>query len=203
MLSDVALACALADDLERAFEELACAWSNRLYAFALRMTGRERDAEELAEETLVRAWRALSEYSPERRRALRLRPWLFQIAANLARNRARDARRVVTLSLDDETSETASALAERLADGDPLGTPEEALAAAQRQATLAALMLTLPDAQRIAVILRHIEGMCYAQIAETTGEPIGTVKSHVNRGVARLRRAMEQERLAEAQEVAG
>lgn len=203
MLSDVALACALADDLERAFEELANAWSNRLYAFALRMTGRERDAEELAEETLVRAWRALSDYSPERRRALRLRPWLFQIAANLARNRARDARRVVTLSLDDKTSETTGAWAERLVDGDPLGAPEEALAAAQRQATLAALLLTLPDAQRIAVILRHIEGMCYAQIAETTGEPIGTVKSHVNRGVARLRRAMEQERLAEAQEVAG
>lgn len=203
MLSDVALACALADDLAGAFEELVHAWSSRLFAFSLRMTGHERDAEELTEETLVRAWRALSDYSPERRRALRLRPWLFQIAANLARNRARDARRTPTFSLDDDAGETATSLAERLVDGDPLGTPEEALTAAQRQASLAALLLTLPEAQRVAVILRHIEGMCYAQIAETTGEPIGTVKSHVNRGVARLRRAMEQERLAEALEVAG
>ncbi len=202
MLSDVALASALADDLAGAFEELAHGWSSRLFAFALRMTGCDRDAEEIAEETLVRAWRALSDYSPERRRALRLRPWLFQIAANLARNRARDARRAPTLSLDD-TRESETSLADRLVDSDPLGTPEEAFAAAQRQMTLAALLLTLPEAQRVAVILRHIEGMCYAQIAETTGEPIGTVKSHVNRGVARLRRAMEQERLAEAQEVAG
>jgi RNA polymerase sigma-70 factor (ECF subfamily) len=168
------------------------------------MTGRPRDAEELAEETLVRAWRALSDYSPERRRTLRLRPWLFQIAANLARNRARDARRSETLSLDvDAASDTETSLAGRLVDEDPLGAPEAALAAAQRQANLAALLLTLPAPQRIAVILRHVEGMGYAAIAEITGEPVGTVKSHVNRGVARLRQALERERVAEALEVAG
>lgn len=196
MMSDAALASALADNLDSAFEWLAHAWSQRLYAFALRMTGQPRDAEELTQETLVRAWRALSDYSPERRRALHLRPWLFQIAANLARNRARAARRAETVSLDGDASESA----ERIADEDPFGAPEAALAREERLADLAALLLTLPEAQRMAVILRHVEGMGYAAIAEVTGEPIGTIKSHVSRGVAQMRRALIRERAAEAQE---
>lgn len=205
MPSDEALAAALANDLDGAFEALALAWEQRLYAFALRMTGHSRDAEELAEETLVQAWRALAGYPPEQRRTLRLRPWLFQIAANLARNRARSARRNETLSLDAEVTHDADApsaahVAERIADNDPLGNPEEALAREQHLADLAALLLTLPASQREVVILRHVEGMGYAAIAEVTGEPVGTVKSHASRGVARLRRALERERVAAAQE---
>lgn len=210
MTSDVALASALADNLESAFEGLVCAWSQRLYAFALRMTGQPRDAEEIAQETLVRAWRALVDYSPERRRALHLRPWLFQIAANLARNRARATRRSETLSLDSDASgssverdggsATPHALAERIADEDPFGAPEVALAREERLADLAALLLTLPETQRMAVILRHVEGLSYAAIAEITGAPVGTVKSHASRGVAQLRRALERESASEAQE---
>lgn len=208
MLCDDALTAALAENLDNAFERLARAWEQRLYAFALRMTGRPRDAEELAQETLAQAWRALSDYSPERRRTLRLRPWLFQIAANLARNRARAARRAQALSLDSDTplddsaqGATTQTLAERLADEDPLGSPEEVIAREQRLADLAALLLTLPEPQRVVVILRHVEGLGYSAIAEVTGEPVGTVKSHASRGVARLRRALERERIAEAQEV--
>lgn len=203
MLSDVALAAALADNLDSAFEELVCGWSQRLYAFSLRMTGRSRDAEELAEETLVQAWRALVGYEPERRRALRLRPWLFQIAANLARNRARSARRNPALSLDagaDTDGQSFSSAAERIADEDPLGAPGAALERQERLDELAALLLTLPEAQRVVVILRHIEGMQYAAIAEVVGEPVGTVKSHASRGVARLRKTLERERVAAAQE---
>jgi RNA polymerase sigma-70 factor (ECF subfamily) len=206
MTSDVALAAALADDLDTAFETLAQDWGHRLYAFALRMTGSPRDAEDLAEETLVQAWRALLSYPVERRRALRLRPWLFQIAANLARNRARSLRRHDALSLDATSDASADEpsianVAERLVDDDPLGAPEEALARSQRLADLAALLLTLPESQRVVVILRHVEGLSFAAIAESLGEPIGTVKSHASRGVARLRRAVEREHVAEAQEV--
>ncbi|HEY8325099.1 MAG TPA: sigma-70 family RNA polymerase sigma factor [Ktedonobacterales bacterium] len=203
MASDVALAAALADDLDSAFEALVCGWSQRLYAFSLRMTGRSRDAEELAEETLVQAWRALAGYDAERRRALRVRPWLFQIAANLARNRARSARRNPVISLDagdDADGQNFAAAAERIADADPLGAPGAALERQERLDELAALLLTLPEAQRVVVILRHIEGMQYAAIAEVVGEPVGTVKSHASRGVARLRKTLEHERVAAAQE---
>ena len=75
-----------------------------------------------------------------------------------------------------------------------------ALERRERLDELAALLLTLPEAQRVVIILRHVEGMQYAAIAETLGEPVGTVKSHASRGVARLRKALEQERIAQAQE---
>ncbi len=202
---DATLAAALARDLNAGFESLARAWQDRLFAFALRMTGSPGDAEELAQETLVRAWRALAGYTPERRRALRIRPWLFQIAVNLTRNHARSVGRAGTTSLDarEESVErrapgAADPLAARIPDNDPEGAPEESLERRQRLETLAALLLALPEPHRLALTLRHIEGMSYGAISEATGMPVGTVKSHASRGVAELRRAFEREQAREA-----
>jgi RNA polymerase sigma-70 factor (ECF subfamily) len=203
--SESALAAALAHDLNVGFEALARAWQDRLYAFALRMTGSPSDAEELAQETLVRAWRALSDYPPERRRTLRIRSWLFQIAVNLARNNARSAGRATTMSLDalegnsarDRSGENISPAA-RIPDEDPEGAPEESLERRQRLERLAGLLLALPEPHRLALTLRHIEGLSYGAIAEITGLPVGTAKSHASRGAAELRRAIEREQAIEA-----
>ncbi len=202
---DTALAAALARDLNAGFESLAYAWQDRLFAFILRMTGSPSDAEELAQETLVRAWRALADYSPQRRRALRIRPWLFQIAVNLTRNHARSRGRAGTISLDalegggeqvmHERDESPIA---RIADEDATGAPEESLERRQRLETLAALLLELPVPHRLALTLRHIEGMSFDAIAEATGTPVGTVKSHASRGAAELRRAIAREQAREA-----
>src|SRR5579859_156471 len=188
---DAALAAALAHDLNLGFESLARAWQDRLYAFTLRMTGSPSDAEELAQETLVHAWRALADYSPERRRALRVRPWLFQIAVNLTRNLARSAGRAGTMSLDAlegsgerKLSGTGESPATRIPDDDPEGAPEASLERQQRLESLAAMLLALPEPHRLALTLRHIEGMSYGAIAEVTGMPVGTVKSHASRGAA-------------------
>jgi RNA polymerase sigma-70 factor, ECF subfamily len=201
-VSDEDLARLLARDLNAGFETLARAWQHRLYAFALRMTGSAGDAEDLAQETLVRAWRALSDYPAERRRALQVRPWLFQIAVNLARNAARDAHRSPTISLDDEATDDATrsaheSPAERLEDDDPSAAPEESLERRQRLETLARLLLSLPPAQRLALVLRHVEGMSYGEMAAITSLPVGTLKSHASRGAADLRRAIERERARE------
>lgn len=198
--SDAALTTALARDLSDGFELLVLAWQGRLYAFALRMCGRPADAEELTQETFIRAWRALNEYSPDRRRALRVRPWLFQIAVNLMRNHVRDLSRQGTVSLDiptggEELEDAGRSLspAAWLADQDPEGAPEEWLDRQQRLESLASLLLTLPEAHRAAIILRHVEGMSYDAIASVMGVPIGTVKSYASRGAAELRRAIERE----------
>src|SRR5262245_41145724 len=89
MDNDAALATRLARDVDGAFPELVADHQARLYTIALRLLGDRRDAEEVAQDALVRAYRAIGGYPSERVSALRLRPWLASIAVNLARNRRR------------------------------------------------------------------------------------------------------------------
>ena len=79
----------LARDLDASFEALARAHADRCYSIALRTLGDPHDAEEVAQDALVRAYRALATYPADRIRALRLRPWLATIVLNLCRNRVR------------------------------------------------------------------------------------------------------------------
>src|SRR6476469_4447705 len=89
MDTDAALAARLAADVELAFPALVEEHQDRLYSIALRLLGDRRDAEEVAQDALVRAFRAMRGYPGERVAALRLRPWLASITVNLARNRRR------------------------------------------------------------------------------------------------------------------
>jgi len=90
---DVLLASALAGDVDRAFEQVVIAYRIRIVTFVSRMLRDAARAEDVAQDVFVRAHRALQNYSPERRAALRLRPWLFAIAHNLTRNAVRDLGR--------------------------------------------------------------------------------------------------------------
>ena len=92
MDSDSPLAAALADDLDGSFEALVLAHQDRLYSIALRMLGDPGDAEEAAQDALVRAYRAMAGYDAARIRELRLRPWLATIVLNLCRIAARATR---------------------------------------------------------------------------------------------------------------
>src|SRR6478609_7371788 len=87
IVPDEELLLALAANPGQAFEALVLHWQQRVYAFALRMTASPQDAEEIAQDTFVRAWRALSQWPPERIRTMRMKAWLYQIALNVFRNR--------------------------------------------------------------------------------------------------------------------
>jgi RNA polymerase sigma-70 factor (ECF subfamily) len=178
------LAGDLAGDLARGFERLVLAYQHRLYAFALRLTGNPQDAEEIAQDAFVRAYRALERYPAERVRALALRPWLYQIALNVTRNRTRGRRlRLVPLDQPD-----GSARVEPVEDA---GRGPEALAErAEAGDELAALVAALPARYRAAVILRHVEGLPYGEMAGLLGQPVGTVKANVHRGTRLLREAL-------------
>src|SRR5262245_51063584 len=91
MDADAALASRLARDVEAGFPDLVDQHRDRLYTIALRLLGDRRDAEEVAQDAMVRAFRAMQGYERDRIEALRLRPWLASIAVNLARNRRRRA----------------------------------------------------------------------------------------------------------------
>jgi RNA polymerase sigma factor (sigma-70 family) len=180
---DLALVEHLAVDLDGAFPGLVAAHQDRLYSIALRYLGEARDAEEVAQDAFVRAYRAIAGYEAERVRSLHLRPWLAAIVVNLARNRRR--------RVSDRTPPLQ--LEPIVADGfDPAsvdeGTaPHARVARRETIRALAAALLELPPGPRAAVVLRHVDGLSVAEVAAALERPEGTVKAQVSRGLAQLR----------------
>jgi RNA polymerase sigma-70 factor (ECF subfamily) len=186
MDTDVALAARLAKDVEAAFPSLVEGHQDRLYTIALRLLGDRRDAEEVAQDALVRAFRAMQGYPRDRVAALRLRPWLASITVNLARNKRRRH--------DDR--QPPNQLEPMLDAGFDLATdahtaPAPTADRRETQRELAAALLTLSPAVRAAVVLRHVDGLSVAETAEALGRPEGTVKAQVFRGLRELRLALE------------
>ena len=186
MDTDAALAGRLATDLEAGFPGLVEAHRDRVYTIALRLLGDRRDAEEVAQDALVRAFRAMQGYDRARIAALRLRPWLASIAVNLARNRRRraDDRRPPSQlePLLDAGFDVAS---------DGRRGPEHQADRRETQRELAVALLGLRPAVRDAVVLRHVDGLSVAETAEVLGRPEGTIKAQVHRGLGELRAALE------------
>jgi RNA polymerase sigma-70 factor (ECF subfamily) len=177
LAGDAALLARLRSGDGRAFEELVTAYQHRVFGVALRMLGRRAEAEEVAQETFLRAHRALGEFRGE----ARLGTWLYAIASRLCLNRLASAPRQRERS-DEE------ALRRRPADG------ADAAAALERrelQAALHAAIAALPDERRIVVILRDLEGLAYEEIAEVLGLPLNTVRSRLHRARLDLRATLE------------
>jgi len=197
MEDDAYLTIALADDLDGTFERVVRAHQDRLYSIALRMLGDTGDAEEAAQDAFVRAYRALGRYEAKRIRELQLRPWLATIVLNLCRSRL--ARRPVVVrrqvSLDAPLPGDLEPRAEE-ARGPAAATARRASAEAW-----AGLLLNLPPAYRSAVVLRHVDGLSYPELAIALDRPEGTVKAQVHRGLAMLRTAYESADRREREEM--
>jgi RNA polymerase sigma-70 factor, ECF subfamily len=184
-MDDAALCGQLATDLDGGLEALVLAYQDRIYRFALRFCGSAQDAEEITQDAFVRAYHALKTYAPERIRALALRPWLYRITINVARNRARRKVLPIAEGVDEETVALTAA---------PAGQPDAMAERSQDRQRLATALAALPAHYREAIILRFVEGLSYDDTAAALGRPVGTVKSEVHRGLTRLRAIMgEQE----------
>ena len=186
----------LARDLEGSFATLVAHHQDLVYGVALRWTRRPADAEDLAQDAFLRAYRALRGYTPERIAALHTRGWLVRIVLNLAHNRARDTGPVPE-RLDpaaDPGHEPADTARER-----PDAVAERRAAAREWSALLA----EVPPRYRTAVELRHVEGLDYRELSEALGRPINTVKSDVHRGVRMLRAAYDAAYTGDKRKVAG
>lgn len=154
-----------------AFEHQALSFIDSLYGTALRLTRNRADAEDLVQDTYLKAFRATEQFE----RGTNLKAWLFTILHNTFRNRVRDAGRS-PIDVDSELVEQATAT------GVHEQSPEELLARATLDADLQAAVDALPDVFRQAVWLRDVEEFSYAEIAAMTGVPIGTVMSRISRG---------------------
>lgn len=187
MDTDAALASRLARDVDAAFPELVTAHQDRLYTVALRLLGDRRDAEEVAQDALVRAYRAMGGYPRERIVGLRLRPWLASIAVNLARNRR---RRFEDRQPPNQLEPMLDAGWDPMTD-DRRSAPATSADRRETQRELAAALLRLTPAVRSAIVLRHVDGLSVAEVAEALGRPEGTVKAQVHRGLRELRALLE------------
>ena len=171
------IATRLAGDLDGSFEELVLAFQDRLFGFALRVAGDRRDAEEIAQDAFVRAYKALSAYPPERIASMQLAPWLYRIALNVWRNRVR-RREPHLVSLNGHPEH---------------GDDDHEIARVESSADLAALLEAVSARARAVLVLRFVEGLTTEETAEVIGRPAGTVKSDVHRGLAQLRAALAEQ----------
>ncbi|MBO2454714.1 RNA polymerase sigma factor [Actinomadura barringtoniae] len=173
-----AVVAALGDDLDGGFVVLYDAYRTPVFSTALRLCGRWAEAEDLAAEAFLRAYRALLGYEPGRIAELRPRAWLLTILMNLWRNSRRGAARKPPPGPLEAAPDPA----------DPAEGVEAAAARHETGRELAGLLAQLPEAQRAAVVLRHAADLPIAEIAAVLDVPEGTVKSHISRGLARLRK---------------
>jgi RNA polymerase sigma-70 factor, ECF subfamily len=157
------LAARLADGDPLAPRDLVERHYVELYRYAFSVLRDERAAEDAVQDAFERALGALGRYPEERLRAMRLRPWMYRITLNVARNCLRRRH--------EEPVGEVSAVGDENREG-----ILDVLAALGR----------LPERQRVAVTLRYLQDLPYAEISSVTGWPEGTVKTLVRRGLARL-----------------
>ena len=158
-------------EVGREFAQAALSHIDSLYGTALRLTRRAADAEDLVQDTYLKAFRASHQFAP----GTNLKAWLFTILHNTFRNaRRHDGRNPV--DVDSEVVERAAA------DAPGTQSPEQILTRATLDADLQAALDDLPEAFRQAVWLRDVEELTYAEMADVLSVPIGTVMSRISRG---------------------
>jgi RNA polymerase sigma-70 factor (ECF subfamily) len=159
---------------EARFEAEALPHLKRLYAAAYRMTGNAADAEDLVQETLLRAYRGFDRYAP----GTNIKAWLYTILQRVRTDALRKRGR------SPETVELAD-------DGPPVpGAQQGAL----QWRDLDQALRSLPEAFRSAVVLRDVEELSYGEIATALDVPIGTVMSRIHRGRALIRAALQEKK---------
>lgn len=170
----------LAVDHDGTFPDLVKTLQDGVFSGALQFTRNRQDAQDVTQETFIRVYRALDSYSEDRIRGLQLRPWVWTIALNLCRNRARaEKRHPETALVNDRRDRTTDTAEEAAANAD--------LAVWRRR------LSDLTDPQRTAVVLHHVVGLPHREIADSTGRSESTIRSDVRRGLARLRTMLEEE----------
>ena len=169
------------------FEEEALPHLDAVYRFALRLSGSVDEAEDLVQETFLRAYNAWDQYE----RGTRAKSWLFTICRNVflrRRERAQRHEEILSENVDRDGPgpEASNPLWSSTAGFDPEG---EFFASIVDERIIEALE-DLPEEYRTAVVLSDIEGLPYAEIAEMVGVPVGTVKSRLFRGRRRLQEVL-------------
>ena len=168
-----------------AFEQLASAHADRLFAVLLRLLGDRAEAEDVAQEVLLRAWRAISRFHG---RSLFF-TWLYRIAVNEAnRSLVKNTRRPMTVPLDEGVLGVPA----------PVGEPSRRVEQLELREALDKALRELPSTDRTAIVLRDIEGLSTRDAAEITGVGEAAFKSRLHRARLKVRAALGDDALIKA-----
>ncbi|MBM4017619.1 MAG: sigma-70 family RNA polymerase sigma factor [Planctomycetes bacterium] len=157
-------------------EALLTVFAPRVYGLLYRLVGRPDVAEDLTQETMLRAYRGLRSYRPEGK----FRAWLFRIAVNLARDWIRRQPRQASVSLEEGADPPVAAA---LGASAP---PDSGVTRRERAARVEAGLARLSEADREVILLRYYGELAFKDIARATGEPIGTVLARAHRALRKL-----------------
>jgi RNA polymerase sigma-70 factor (ECF subfamily) len=172
-LSDEALLALYARGDAAAARQLTLRLTPKVMAHAWRLTGDRDEAADIAQEAMLRLWRIAPRWQPGR---AQVTTWLYRVVANLGTDRLR-RRRAVTLDAAPDVP-------------DPAPSPEARMGQDQRMAALRGALDALPDRQRQAVVLRHLEGLSNPEIAAVMDIGVEAVESLTARGRRALKEAL-------------
>jgi RNA polymerase sigma-70 factor (ECF subfamily) len=168
---------------EAAFETLVLTYQDRVYTYALRMTGNPEDALDISQEAFLRVYRAL----PKFRGGAKFSTWLYRIVSNLCIDFARRGKNTAVLPL---VKENDSGDESELDIPDTAGDPEALVEQAELERAVQDALSQLSAEHREIFILREISGMSYDEISDMLSLPVGTVKSRLNRAKESLAKAI-------------
>ena len=173
--------------LNRHFETTTMGYVDELYGTAVRLTRNERDAEDLVQDTYLRAYRAFHQFEP----GTNCRAWLFKILTNTFINgyRRRIKEREILEKQENGALDCSVHCRESM---DRYSSPETRIQETTLCDDVKAALDAVPEDFRMAVILSDIEGMSYKEIADIMGTPVGTVMSRLFRGRRLLRKSLFQ-----------
>lgn len=176
----------LSAEAEQRFRENALPLLDSLYGAALRMTRRPADAEDLVQDTMLRAYRAFDSFEP----GTNIKAWLFRIMTNAYINQYRKKQREPQKVSHEEVEDFA--LYEQIRRHDPefSTTPENLVLDSLVDSDILQAIEDLPEQFRLAVVLSDIEDFSYAEMAEIMDVPLGTVMSRLHRGRKALQKRL-------------
>lgn len=169
-------------DLE-SFNQLVLRWERPIYALAYRVIGREEDARDVAQETFLRAFRALSGFKGQ----AKFSSWLYRITLNLCRDWIRRERRTPIAQMPEGLD-----LIEMAGEATPSESIEDLVARKEIGRAVARAMATLPEDQRTAIILKEYHGLTFQEIADLLDCPLSTVKTRLYQGLSVLRKQLDR-----------
>ena len=182
--SDVALMLRVRDGDLEAFETLVTRHQHSVVGTAAKMLGGTADAEDIGQQVFMRVWKHAARYQP----SAKFTTWLMTITRNLVFNELRRRRRSQQVSMDADEGDT---IRHQFVDEQAAAPSEEMLDSELHQAIDSAIA-SLPEAQRLAIVLRRYEGMPYEEIAEVLKTSVPAVKSILFRARAELKARLKK-----------